>query len=276
MTYLSIGKNILNGVFKKINKINHNPYKKLGMDWLKVRLIKNMPDNALNTVSIFGHDFYCFGKRELLHGLKEIFLEDIYQIQLPENARIIDCGAHIGMSIIYFKQICPTAHIIAFEPDDKNYRLLEQNVRSFQLENVTLKKEAVWIENTEISFSNEGTMSSKIEKTGSENASSKVKAARLKDYLGNGIDLIKIDIEGAEYEVLKDISGSLASVKNMFLEYHGTFSQNKELIHILQLLAENQFVFYIKEANPTYLTPFYRTAKDGPYDVQLNIFAFRE
>ena len=41
---------------------------------------------------------------------------------------------------------------------------------------------------------------------------------------------MKLDIEGAEYKVLKDIADNLGNVNNMFIEYHGTFDQNNELI----------------------------------------------
>ena len=98
-----------------------------------------------------------------MHGLNEIFIDEIYKIKLPPNARIIDCGAHIGLSVIYFKRICPTSFITAFEPDEQNFNLLKQNIQSFQLESVDLRKEAVWVANTELNFSNEGSMASKIE-----------------------------------------------------------------------------------------------------------------
>ena len=66
----------------------------------------------------------------ILHGVKEIFIEDVYYQQLPENAYILDCGAHIGLSVIYLKSICPSANIICFEPDNKNFELLQKNIAS--------------------------------------------------------------------------------------------------------------------------------------------------
>jgi hypothetical protein len=140
---------------------------------------------------------------------------------------------------------------------------------------VNLRKEAAWIANTEISFSNEGTMGSKIEQGGNSNIS--VKAARLKELLNRTVDFLKIDIEGAEYAVLKDIVPELKNVKNMFLEYHGKFEQVTELTEMFNWITSAGFHYYIKEAANIYPAPFVhrKTGSQAPYDVQLNIFCIR-
>jgi hypothetical protein len=84
-----------------------------------------------------------------------------------------------------------------------------------------------------------------------------------------------LDIEGAEYRVLKDVAENLADVSKMFIEYHGTFEQNKELLEILELVANAGFKFYIKEAAPVFDQPFLPKKHGGEYDLQLNIFCFR-
>ena len=118
-------------------------------------------------------------------------------------------------------------------------------------------------------------MSSKIQFENST-SSKEVKALRLKDFLNRPVDFLKIDIEGAEYTVLKDIADDLPMVNNMFLEYHGDFNQNDELLHIIGIIKAAGFNFYIKEAATVYATPFYRKAQRmASYDVQLNIFCFR-
>ena len=192
---------------------------------------------------------------EYLHGIHEIFIEEVYVQSLPENANIIDCGAHIGLSVIYLKQICPTANIIAFEPDKQNYGLLQKNIVSHKLTKIEAKEEAVWIENTNLNFIQDGNMASKIGSDESPNTAS-VKAARLRDYLEKKIDFLKLDIEGAEYDVLKDIQDKLSNVNNMFIEYHGTFDQNDELIDILKIIKDAGFKFYIKEAAVIFESPF--------------------
>ena len=103
-----------------------------------------------------------------------------------------------------------------------------------------------------------------------------VQAVRLKDFLDRPISFLKIDIEGAEYQVIKDISDNLHFVSNLFLEYHGSFKQNNELNEIFSLIVEKGFSYYVKEATSVYDSPFENRKKESvDYDVQLNIFCFR-
>src|SRR6476469_10152941 len=128
-----------------------------------------------------------------------------------------------------------------------------------------------------LSYEYEGTMSSKIVFDRKEKTSKLTKAIRLKDYLNRKIDFLKIDIEGAEYQVLCDVSDNLSFVKNLFVEYHGMFGQVSELSELFDLFSKNGFRYYIKEATPVYETPFLRDKKNSIlYDIQLNIFCFRD
>ena len=269
--------NIISGIVKKINKAFDNPFKKIGLGWWQARLLKNIPQDA-TTFNLFGSTIHFTNKAEFFHAIEEIFLDEIYKIQLPENALIIDGGANVGMSVLYLKQKHPSAQIIAFEPDETNFALLNKNIKSFNLTNILPYKKAIWKENTTITFVNEGSMSSKIE-TSSNGASVNVihiEAIRLKDFLKETVHFLKLDIEGAEYEVLKDCRNDLDKVQNMFIEFHGQFNKTNELTEILTILEDNKFKYYIKEADVVYPTPFKRDSEKRNYDLQLNIFAFRK
>lgn len=270
----SFYKNLINGINLRIKKSFSNPYKEVNVNWFSLKYLKHVPADKIHSHQLLQHPTYFYGGSEYLHGLKEIFLEGVYKQTLSENAYIIDCGAHIGLSVIYLKNICPTARIICFEPDEKNYNLLQKNTLSHHLENVDVKQEAIWDENTSLNFIQDGNMGSKIGETTSSHAVT-VKAARLKDYLDEKVDFLKMDIEGAEYKVLKDISEKLENVNKMFIEYHGTFSQNKELLEIFEIILKAGFKFYIKEAASVFDQPFFSKNYSGEYDLQLNIFCFR-
>ena len=151
----------------------------------------------------------------------------------------------------------------------------QKNIDSFGYKNVTIRKEAVWTKNTLLQFSSEGSMSSKIE-TGQAANAKQVTAIRLKDLLDKPVDFLKIDIEGAEFEVMCDLDEKLSFVKNLFLEYHGSFEQTSQLTKLFTILSKNGFSYYIKEATSIYKNPFTKK-KDYliPYDIQLNIFCFR-
>ena len=268
--------NLIKGIRKRSSKIFSNPYQKLNIGPIKHKYLKHLPTGQLRRHSMPGGVVHYTSPQELLHGLKEIFIEQLYKTKLPPDAYIIDCGANIGLSVIYFKQLVPNAKIIAFEPDGKNAELLKRNADSFNLQNVEIRQEAVWIDNTTLSFKSEGTMSSKIDES-IQNGENKVQAIRLKELLNRKIDFLKIDIEGAEYEVLKDIKENLHFVQNMFFEYHGSFQQNNELLEIFDIIHGAGFKFYIKEAANVYNHPFLSSEEHNQhaYDLQLNIFCFR-
>lgn len=267
--------NIKKGIELRIASLFINPYKKYGISWLKIKELKHLPPGKLRHQQFLNKKISFIAPSEFLYGLKEIFVDEIYKQEFHKDSYIIDCGANIGLSVIYCKEACPGARIVAFEPDDRNFDLLQVNISSFGYSNVLLRKEAVWIENTQLNFTGSGSMSSRIGET-QEIDTKIVKAIRLKDLLVETVDFLKIDIEGAEYTVLKDIQENLTQVKNMFIEYHGSFKQTQELTDMLSWITKKGFSYYIKEAAPVYPTPFLRNNREKyDYDVQLNIFCFR-
>ncbi len=271
----SFGKNIIHGIGSRLGKMFNNPYGVVNINPVRRIYYKHLAPGKVRTHRLFGKNIDFLSSTELLHGLKEIFVDEIYKQELPAKPYIIDCGANIGLSVIYMKRLFPDGEIIAFEPDEQNFKLLENNIRSFGYTDIVLKKEAVWVENTTMSFSGRGSTESKLI-SNSLDQTFPVKAVRLKDFINKKIDFLKIDIEGAEYNVLLDISENLHFVQNLFLEYHGNFKENYQLNELLVILLNNGFDYYIKEATSVYRTPFYRSLNAGIlYDIQLNIFCFR-
>ena len=268
--------NFWRGVKGRVNAMMNDPSKKAGLSWIKIKKLKHQSAGPLRTFTLNDQKLYFVNPQEFLHTLKELFVEEIYSVPLPENPYIIDCGANIGLGTIFFKTNYPGADIVAFEPDEKNYSLLLKNLESFALKNVITHKKAIWTEDTVLNFSNEGNMGSRIEKDAAP-SSVKVEAVALKNFINKKVDLLKIDIEGAEFEVLKSIQNELNLVENMFLEYHGSFAQNNELNEMLRIITNAGLSYYIKEATSVYDQPFQfkKSRKGKTFDVQLNIFCFR-
>jgi FkbM family methyltransferase len=267
--------NIKNGVVLWLQRFFYNPYKKVNINAILLKYLKHIPPGKLRHHKLLKNETWFINGQEYLHGIREIFIDEIYKQVLPTNAHILDCGANIGLSVIYLKKICPTANIVAFEPDQRNFELLKKNIESHSLKNVELRNQAVWKEDAILSFESEGSMSSKIIEIKRDEQSTTVKAVRLKNLLDNKVDFLKIDIEGAEFKVLKDIEEALTNVNAMFIEYHGNFAQNEELVEIFEILNRQRFFFYIKEATNVYKHPFIRRRETHQYDLQLNLFCFR-
>lgn len=266
--------NVAAGIIKRVSNTTQNS--NAGLNWWKIKYLKHLPYNKPGVYDLQGIKIHYKNGPEILHSLKEIFVEEIYKLDIATtNPYIIDCGSNIGLAVIYLKKRYPNAEIIAFEPDKGNFELLEKNVLKNSWDKIKIYNKAIWKSEGILSFKTEGTLGSKIDQTATDENTVQVPSVRLKDLLIRKVDFLKIDIEGAEYEVLKDCADSLSEVENLFIEFHGHFERMFELTEIFEIVKMNGFSFYIKEADNVYATPFFRSGKQVNYDLQLNIFCFR-
>lgn len=198
-----------------------------------------------------------FNKAELNILLDEIFDKKIYDIELATSTpTIFDVGAHIGLATIFFKQRYPLARITAFEPNPNTFPLLEENTYFNNIHNVTLHNVALGKQSSKrtlyIDSSNGGGFSTasflKDAWDGTqENLGIEVVTEPLSKYINSTIDLVKIDIEGAEQEIIKELeeSGKIRNIKNIIIEFHPTEKQDIEKIK--SILQKNKFTIEIKE-----------------------------
>lgn len=208
----------------------------------------------------------------------ELFGLEIYKFLTDkEKPVIIDCGANIGMSVIYFKQLYPNAKIVAFEPDAKIFEYLNFNINSFGFSNVELIKKGLWSEETTLRFFSEGADGGRIALQDDEQNIIEIETIKLSEYLRNEaeVDFLKIDIEGAETEVLLECKEHLKNVQNIFIEYHSFADKNQTLSTILNILEQNGFRYYIEHIGVKSQQPFVKINNYVGFDNQLNIFGHR-
>lgn len=235
-----------------------------------------MPRYTPTTTILSNHVFEVVDACTFLGGHREIFLKGIYEFKADiDKPYIIDCGANIGLSVIYFKQLYPDAVIVAFEPDQNICAVLKKNVGTFGFTDVAVHQEAIWKENGIIEFQLEGGFSGRIPKPEDQTQLVQVKARRLKDLLlERKVDFLKIDIEGAEYEVLLDCQNALQNIQHIFIEYHSHISESQKLNEILAVLSANNFRYHIHEAY-TQQKPYVQRELMLGMDLQLDIFGYR-
>ena len=231
-------------------------------------------------VSFFGNIIRFSSPFWFLHSLEEIFIEEVYRFKSDKEGHlIIDCGANIGLSAIYLKIMFPNAKIIAMEPDEKIFKQLKYNIKSFGfLDEIKLLQAAAWINYDKLTFVSEGSVGGHIiEVNASDDRYIAVEALRLKDLLKDqNVFFLKIDIEGAEYEVLRDIKDDLVNVQNLFIEFHVKKDEDNKLDEILKWIKDAGFDYYIKEAWNNMEYPFTKELNDkNGYQMQLNISCFR-
>ncbi len=194
------------------------------------------------------------------HQLKrEIFTQQVYywQTKKPQPV-IIDLGAHIGLSVLYFKKLYPLAQILAVEPNPESFKLLEQNVFVNHLTQVELLAKAVTPHHVKtvqlhIDPDREYLSTSSLRPgawTGQEpSIPVTVPAITLSQVLNlyPTIDLLKIDIEGSEQAVLASAPASLSKVEQLMIEFHPNSDQS--LPKLVSLLNQTGFDCQVLKKN---------------------------
>jgi FkbM family methyltransferase len=227
-----------------------------------------------NDVAFLNYKFDVPDSPSFTYQFKEIFVDEIYNFSSNKGCPIIyDCGANIGISCLYFKNIFPGSKIKAFEADPIIADILRNNLAKNNINDVEVINKAVWIDCHGIEFGVNGADGGSINAVDNKIT---IDSIRLKDFIDSEecIDLLKIDIEGAEYSVLEDCRNSLSRVKHLFIEYHSWSHLDQNLSQILDIFEENGFRFYIE--NLTHRKhPLINYGLNNEMDLQLNIFGTR-
>lgn len=101
-----------------------------------------------------------------------------------------------------------------------------------------------------------------------------VRSVRLRDYLDQPVDLLKMDIEGAEVIMLRDCSAALRSVRRICVEYHSFADAPQEFDELLSILRVAGFRIQIHSGKVS-LQPFLQIDTFLGMDMQLDIFGIR-
>lgn len=158
---------------------------------------------------------------------------------------ILDVGAHAGFFSLYARALNPTVPIIALEPEPRNVQALTENIKNNQAHNITVVKGALAKERGERELIRSADSHNHTLKTSdAEKGSIMVQAYSLKNlsskYFPQGIGLIKMDIEGGEYEVFANLdTEDFASIKAVVMEYHDLPNKKHQIIE--QSLREHGF-----------------------------------
>lgn len=222
------------------------------------------------------YQFFVSDFISVAYQIKEYFGAERMQFtSTSKQPVIIDCGANVGVSIMYFKKLFPESTMIAFEPDPQICALLKKNIEVNNVKNVAIHELAVWKNNEGIEFGVEGADGGSIFLDGKKVV---IKTKRLKEVLTSfsEVDFLKLDIEGAELEVLKDCSEELKRVKNLFVEYHSFISNKQELNTLLEILTNNGFRYYIHSIGGQAEKPYVGINSYNGMDMQLDIYAVNQ
>lgn len=179
----------------------------------------------------------------------DIFIHNALRFDTPAPApRILDCGANVGLASLYFKRCYPRAKVTAFEADPTLTEMCRRNLAANASGDVEVENAAVWTENGQTEFVCEGADSGAIASLEPSVSGPKttVPAVRLRDWLKEPIDLLKIDIEGAEAAVLDDCRDVLHNVRSMTLDVHEFDPSRRQTGKMFELLTNAGFAFDVR------------------------------
>lgn len=179
---------------------------------------------------------YCRGHTSDMLVFEQVFLNREYRslddLDGTQVKLIVDCGANVGISAVYFLSRFPHAHLVAVEPDAQNFSQLQTNVSRFK-DRVTPIPAAVWKESGEVEFAAPvmGNEWAACIAAGETARSVRVKAISMSSLcqsLGRQrIQILKIDIEDAEAAVFSHHPNEwLGLVDNLVIELHSAVSRD--------------------------------------------------
>jgi len=161
---------------------------------------------------------------------EQIFISQEYDIKIPitpEN--IIDCGANIGLATVYLKNRYPSAKVISIEPDNGNFAMLQKNTSVYS--DIHCLKNGVWNKSADLDVVDKlglgeswALMVDEVKEKNENSIRSVTISEIMQQFNLKEIDLLKIDIEGAEKELFSDnYEDWLPKTKVLYIELHDRY-----------------------------------------------------
>jgi FkbM family methyltransferase len=256
------------------------------INWLR-RMDWRSRGSLPNPIELFGCSVGYINEEDLRYLFREILVEGDYLFRCETQRPVIyDCGSNIGLSVLFFKRLYPKAYVVAFEPDPLAFSMLKKNIEINRLANVQLNNLALNNEDGEIVLyrgakTTGSLMMSTLVARQSENPI-RVPAKRLSSFISGQIDLLKLDVEGAEHVVLSELatSGKLSLIKQIHLEYHHHIVPNEDrLSEIVKLLEQHGFGYQLKTQSRNWPIPdsFFFSKWPAPFAFQdLSIYCYKK
>jgi FkbM family methyltransferase len=201
---------------------------------------------------------------------KDIFVRRIYGFSCPRpDPSVIDLGSNIGVSVLYAKRTHPSARITAVEADPLVLPLLQENLARNGLHNVRVLHAAVGAGGLAAEFRYGGGAGSGLVSpyrgtvTGSDLEplpATFVQQISLRTLLEEPVDFLKMNVEGAELDILVEAQDGIRQIDQMVIEYHHLPGLPRTFHRLLALLDDAGFEYLVnafdKATNPGVQPPF--------------------
>jgi FkbM family methyltransferase len=223
---------------------------KLLLTGIKLDILKGLPDTG--RVAILNYTVRNYLSSNVRFLFYEIFIDQQYFFAADSpRPFVIDCGSHIGMSILYIKALYPDAQVIGFEPAPDTFKMLSENIRQNGLKDVVLYDKAVGNTEGKMKFYGDDSVTASLFESRSVGKITEVEVVKLSKYIDRPVSFLKLDVEGAESLVLEDLAAAskLQMIKYMTIEYHHHIEKNvDDLSKFLKILEDNNFGYQIESS----------------------------
>jgi FkbM family methyltransferase len=187
--------------------------------------------------------------------LGTVWLAQDYEVpgfSIKKEDIVIDIGAHIGLFSLFASQYCKNGKIFSYEPIEKNYNILKENINLNQIKNIIpfnfavsnqLNKLKIFIDSNDDSahsILNSGKNFIEVNSITIESIFDQNKIEKC--------NLLKLDCEGAEYQIIESIPKEYFSkIEKMIIEYHFASENLKLYKKLIQNLKNNFFKIKIEK-----------------------------
>ncbi len=225
----------------------------------KIEKVSNSNIVTFNNTSVNKPWFLCLRRMTTDYNIYgQIFRFEEYKplvdivnrLKQKEIRYIIDAGANVGCSTIYFKHMFPEAKIVAIEPQSGNFDVLCKNIELNNMQqDVFAAKSGLWKDNSNLQITTDfrdGREYAFFLKTihdwdtRHETVSGITITDIIEKYNFPHIDILKIDIEGSEkylFENEEIARKTLGKVNFMALEIHDEVVDRKLVVSLLEKLG---------------------------------------
>ncbi|MCF3648738.1 FkbM family methyltransferase [Synoicihabitans lomoniglobus] len=236
------------------------------------RRLGGLPRHNAATVSFGQYTIELCDGPSFLSAWDEIFVNRIYEVAVREGEKpvLVDAGANIGLAALFWKTRMGEFDYLGFEPDPAVAALCRRNLEAWGVRG-RLEERALAETEGEQCFVADGADGGRL--TDGEGDGVTVKTERLSQWLPERVDLLKVDVEGAEGGVLRDIGPFLDRIRNLFVEWHYRAGEGG-LGRAIALLEEAGFDCHVKVAQGP-RQPFMREPVCGRFSQYLNLYAVR-
>jgi FkbM family methyltransferase len=215
-------------------------------------------EDGLVRVKVDRFDVLGFSTPSLAYLHREIFVNLQYYFRsVRPDPLIIDDGSNVGLSVLFFKALYPESRLLAFEPAQPACSLLVRNVEANGIDGVDVHCEALGRETGKVDFFEDPRdpatfrMSTRPERLAG--VARTVPQRRLSELVNEDVDLLKLDVEGAEDDILTDLveSGAIGRIAQLVVEYHHHLDPQRDFLgSFLERLRAQGFVYYVEAREP--------------------------